>query len=624
MPLSVTSEILQSLPIGATLAESSKAEVWDYGRVFLAKATDAEASGDTTVGPAWRLLGQLCLIDLREGDAAEPFGPIAQGPDGRSILPSDLEDETARAVRDLALTIDNPELGARLLDITWCRLRDHDAARKAVQSYVETATRLFDPEHWVGYAERIERALRLARQLEDEALVGLVLDDIERRVVDMNGGDPLYLTVRLMALLHEFRRGEPDAMSRIATKAAHSAQEQRDFERARSHFENLARWRRHAADQDGERVAKIAIAESYVRQAELHSGPGGELATAVCLEQAHEAYRSIPGMRDGAAEVYGHLRQAQRRARESLKQIRTEGIDVSAIVKATREHISGRTFREALFALATVTRPTNFDRETDTARELMEKFPLQGILGGARIDDDGRIVAHRTAAITSDENIAKQVLWERVVEQVSLRYQFAVQAHIVPAIQQLTFEHFPSLRDLTDLVVNNPFVPNDHEELFAKGFLAGLRWSFPEALSILVPQLENSLRHLLARDGAEVTTRDKHGIQGVIHLGTILSDPLARLETILGGDNVKELKALFTDQHGPQLRNRIAHGLVSDSAFFSHSAIYAWWFIFHLCILPVHRRFRGDSSPEGEMAHAAESESANVVARGSDESPSTG
>jgi hypothetical protein len=155
---------------------------------------------------------------------------------------------------------------------------------------------------------------------------------------------------------------------------------------------------------------------------------------------------------------------------------------------------------------------------------------------------------------------------------------------------------------MRDLVVDNPFIPPGHEELFAKGFLARLRWDFPHALSILVPQLENSLRHLLDTAGFGTTTRNKHGLQSPIPMGKILSDRREQLEPILGADIVKELKVLFSDQHGPDLRNGIAHGLLEHDDFFSFAAIYAWWFILFLSIYPVHRRFRNEAEQGDEGA----------------------
>jgi hypothetical protein len=58
----------------------------------------------------------------------------------------------------------------------------------------------------------VERALRLARQLGDQELANAVLEEIERRVIQLDGADPLYMTARLMELLHEFRKGDPDQM----------------------------------------------------------------------------------------------------------------------------------------------------------------------------------------------------------------------------------------------------------------------------------------------------------------------------------------------------------------------------------------------------------------------------
>jgi hypothetical protein len=99
-----------------------------------------------------------------------------------------------------------------------------------------------------------------------------------------------------------------------------------------------------------------------------------------------------------------------------------------------------------------------------------------------------------------------------------------------------------------------------------------------------------------------VTRRDKHGLQSVIQMGIILSDRREQLEQILGADTVKELKVLFSDQHGPDLRNGIAHGLFSHDHFFTYPAIYAWWFVLFLCINPVYRRFQ----PEAERKNGPE------------------
>ena len=335
----------------------------------------------------------------------------------------------------------------------------------------------------------------------------------------------------------------------------------------------------------------MAVAALLHRQGEQFSGRGEALVATHWLEKAHEAYRNIPGMREKTAEVYAQLRESQRRAANEMGRIATEIPSGPELVKDARNCVAGRPLRGALLALATVVRVTNFEEENGNARELMEAYPLQGLFGGMTMGHSGLVVGRTRPVWEADEKEFELALWERVVRQLDLRYQLVAQTGIVPAIKQFNFEHPLTLEDLVDLVVDNPFVPPGHEELFARGFLAGFRWNLAESLSILVPQLENSLRYRLAQAGHEVTTRDKHGLQNFIQMGRMLSEHREELEAMFGNDIVQELKVLFVDQNGADLRNQIAHGLMRQDRFFHHASIYAWWFIFHLTICPVRERF---------------------------------
>ena len=525
---------------------------------------------------------------------------MARNARSADIVPTDLDDATAEAVHELAKQVSDPELRARLMDIIWDARRDHLAAREAIQCYLRSAAQLMDPEEWPPYVERCERALRLASQIRDSELQQTVLAEIEGTVLELDGTDPLYMTNRLIELLIEFKAGNAETMSAITEKAVSHAEEAKDFEKARSQLQNLVRLYRIAENVDAERSASIRIAASFEHQAKACSDDGEFLLAAHWMGKAHHAYRNIAGMDEKTAEVYRQLREFQRRGTGEMKKISTEPIDITKYVMQTRERVSGLTFREALLVLATVAKPTDFDSVTQQARELMEKFPLQGLFGGVTMGDDGRVVAHRSSTSPGDIDHEEQALWERVAELVIHSKQMVVHAAITPALNQIMFEHNPTLRNLQDLVMHNPFVPDGHEELFAKGFLAGLRGDFPEALSILVPQLENSLRHLLEQSGLDISTQDGRGIQDVILLGSILGKK--QLGEILWPDIVKELKVLFDDRQGPRLRHYIAHGLMNHDAFYGPLAIYTWWFVFYLCICPVQKRFKDEpeSSEEGD------------------------
>ena len=194
----------------------------------------------------------------------------------------------------------------------------------------------------------------------------------------------------------------------ISPRKGTSAEARSDFERARTYHDLVVGWSRRAGDDEGERGAQIAVAASLQRQGEHCSGRGEELVATHWLEKAHEAYRNIPGMREKANEVYGQLRASQREAARSMGRITTEIPDAAELIKHARDCVAGKPLREALLGLATVVRVTDFEHETQSARELMESYPLQGLFGGAVMDQSGRVVARTRPAFAIDE---KNSIW---------------------------------------------------------------------------------------------------------------------------------------------------------------------------------------------------------------------
>ena len=72
-----------------------------------------------------------------------------------------------------------------------------------------------------------------------------------------------------------------------------------------------------------------------------------------------------------------------------MGRITTEIPNASGLIKHARDSVAAKPLREALLALAAVVRVTDFAQETENARELMEKYPLQGLFGGVTMDHSG-------------------------------------------------------------------------------------------------------------------------------------------------------------------------------------------------------------------------------------------
>ncbi len=566
----------------------ARAECHEYSVIFRRQAEECRERGEATHANAWALLQELTSMMFHPGDKSQPFGPMAEWGDRRTMIPSDLRGELADAVHGFALQIQDPELRARLMDVVWEANRNHTAAEAAVPAYMESARNLFDPDNWVHCAERYERALALATMLKQADLRTAIEAEIEEAVLRLNGQDTLFLTIKLVSLLLVSRAGDTESLAVLSDNAANIALDEGRFEQARRHLENLMVCCRRLKDTEGERGAKARIAESFEIQGVMHAEAGEDLAAVPWLEMAHATYRETPRMREKAEEVYALLREAQQRAADSMEVLETGPIDVTEQVEAARAAVSGFDFQHALLRLLTIIRPVDFDEAQQAAAEGLKKFVWRRLASGVTMDRDGRTIAHHTPMSIGEAGDDEAELWEQVVRDVSLVIQFRGQAVIQPAMEQMALEHAATFRDLDGIVGNSLLVPPGHEEPFARGLLAGLRGDMVQALSELVPQFENGLRYLLYTRDVQTSSMDKMHVQDVRMMGGILS--LGKLEEILGSaDIVKEMKVLFTDDHGIKLRDRLSHGLMSSSDFYTGGAYYAWWLICRLCFGPVLR-----------------------------------
>ncbi|WP_205700272.1 DUF4209 domain-containing protein [Crenobacter intestini] len=134
--------------------------------------------------------------------------------------------------------------------------------------------------------------------------------------------------------------------------------------------------------------------------------------------------------------------------------------------------------------------------------------------------------------------------------------------------------------DFYSLVKRSPVVPPDRVRLVAKALFQGFDGDFVSALHLLIPQIENLVRYHLKQHGEKTSNIDINGIENENGLSTLLDN--SKVEDIFGKDLAFELKAIFCDPFGPNLRNELAHGLIGFEESQNIYSIYAWWFAFRL------------------------------------------
>lgn len=113
----------------------------------------------------------------------------------------------------------------------------------------------------------------------------------------------------------------------------------------------------------------------------------------------------------------------------------------------------------------------------------------------------------------------------------------------------------------------------------------GFEYEFANSIHLLCLQVENMIRVNLKEAGAQTSNVDRNGIENENGLSTLLDLPEA-IE-VFDEDLMFEIKAIFTDSLGPNLRNEVAHGLLNDDSNQNYSCVYGWWMILKLIIRSI-------------------------------------
>jgi hypothetical protein len=589
-----------AVPWNDTVAQTASMDCWEYQRLFNDEA-DRRAKAGEQGREVFEFLAQLCSMMLRPGDRGSPFHPqlvLASG--RRSAIPDDLSVAEIDLLAQLYPQAQSPELRARLADLRWELRRDDVAARSAVVAYHE-ASRSTRP--WHATVDRVERALSIAASLGrtgepfksllttvsdwtmeewqkagDKSLAAGLTD-----VVIVNGSLD---TARLAALSDaEGKKLDDAGASNAARRFLQLAADAYGF--AKDTAAREAVWRR--------------IADSHLADGRRAVSSGNTFVAPHHYEAAIAALRRLPGgEQERVAELRKELAALQPEVLKAMKRI-SSSVDISETVEKARAAVAGKPFLEALHILALSGQPPKVSQLRKEVEELAGRTPLKSLIPKVVVDGDGRKLGQRGPLDPSDPKYNRSLEIE-MCEHATFYRRVHIAGIVDPMRRQILREHRITERSLAAVLGLNPFVPGDRKLLFARGLYAGFHGDSLIATHLLVPQLENSLRKLLADAGLPVSSMSSEGVEELFGIEVLLRHPV--LGQMLGEDALFDLRSLLVERTSSNLRHGFAHGLMSDSDFFSTDCMYLWWLALRLCMLPVIYRQRQttDESPAQEGA----------------------
>ena len=327
----------------------------------------------------------------------------------------------------------------------------------------------------------------------------------------------------------------------------------------------------------------MAGAECYVGWADTCKGSA--MQESHWLDEAIAHLRNIRGTRSRHQQLKARLVNVQAGIRDEMGTFEIE-VDLSELADHAKKAVSGCSLIRALASFAQLHRSPKPEDLRAKARKAAQRSPLLAMMSSTTHDSEGKVVA-RSPGVASDEASEDGGLRRMMLQEEAFRRGIAANGLIEPARLSIQAEHPVEERDLLPLMQRSPFVPPEREMIFTRAFARFFGGDHMSAIHLLFPQLENSMRHLLKHSGCDPTSLKADRTQQDIKISLMIKDYRLEIERIFGPAVVLEIENLFDAQDGPSVRHSVAHGLLNQSAFDNNDCIYACWFVFRLCVLPL-------------------------------------
>lgn len=566
-----------------------------YSAMWSALSTSARAATDANEYPKARvlwLLADSCSMMLKPESPSDPFRPIVELAGGRSAMAADFPDDALTFMEEASSRIDDVLLRARLCDVVWVRRRSAALASLAIDTYLLVP---IDVESWLRDGRDCwQRAIQLCHQLGRGSgdRLAKILDRLLASLSQVGPSDS-YLAIWVANAIRDTGRHKDNAgvVAEALKTLAQEIGRQGDRRRSIDHWIEAGRWHAASDNKQMEAEAHVAAADTWMQLADdcAASGKRQHAEAAAHLESAIQTLRLVPRALRGSLSVESKIQDAHRRmtqfgelAVEEMGTIKSDPIDLTDWVQRARQGVQGKSVVEALRGLATVHRLADVGRDREFARQMVTDHPLSSLFAAKYLSSDGRVVAKVSGSGPGLQGADQDspAVRAQMIRHHSMCIGLAVQGSILPALECLRAEHRIREVDFVAMARRSGIVPIGREGLIGKCLYFGLEGDWAGAVHVLVPQIEHIVRAHLKQAGSKTTTLDVRGIEQEVGLSSLMENPA--VDQVLGPSVAWEIRALFCDNLGPNMRNEIAHGLVDDGIGNSVFACYAWWIMLRL------------------------------------------
>lgn len=491
-----------------------------------------------------------------------------------------IDDFDIEVVKKIIESTNNQELLARLYDILWSAKKDYRLVTKTLEYYLNSI-KVLNNYSWIYPLERFKRFIFLGKLTNNRKLevscIKIMIDEAENNVNQKDS----FFSISLAECLANNGLIEPyyKRLLEICESKAQFLIQQHDYYKASRYYEDLAKICHSIEDYTNKKKYKALYAETNILEGnDAIEKENSFFKASHFYSIAAESYKQI-GNNTKYNELHLKLLDYQKKGLAEFKSTPYD-IDVTSSINAFNSIFKELDFFNSVIKLSVFLKSPTHERIKQYIED-QKQYVFKQLFPGARVNEQGKVIAIGTSADLNYEKYSKQIAYEYLGYHWTISYHSLIQVFL----RHISLTPFGK-KDIEKLVWLNPFIDPNRVQYFIDGLYEGFCFNFSASIHILVPQVENMFRFILINHDI-VPTKLIEGIQEELDINEILMRDLYRtiLEQVFGKDMILDIEALLIGKLGMNLRNKLAHGLLSYDDSFTCPAIYFFCIVLKIVVL---------------------------------------
>lgn len=567
-----------------TILESELSNIKIRDELFK-EAEELKNNGNIILSENVALIAHIMGMTLDVKEQKDPFKPFYVYGSSRSFSMEYIVEKHLYVLKEALNLIKNPIIRSRIFDILWIKERPKDisSAINAIDEYINSSIvqRTKDSKFIFNSSYYLRRAIFICKIIKnhDDLVQKILVEIINCMKLELpepsNYEREFFFELLPLCIKETDYQFWKDKGSDFISQSI----SQNNFEKARKYSHYLKELAIFAKNKSDIKFYKNKETELYVQEAYTMKCLGADSMILRSLyNKAIEACRQTEGQADKAKELHKELIEIQKSASSNTSKIE-HTIDLKPCLNIILKNIKDANLIDVIKEISNIAIPMKKSDLYNNAFELANAHPLSNLITKVIIGENGKQLATHPGIGGTDE---QQEVAIKYKASEYFQYYVNIYGNIIALIlKEIDYSIEQIDQEIEKLIYPNLFIPLTKKYQFKRGLIAGFNADWITSNAILVPLLENSLRYIMTQSGKNMNIIDDEGNQKEKDFNVFVFS--SDFKEIFGEDLQFQLQSLFTSL-GLNIRNNLAHGLMTDSEALSMSAPYIWALTLHLCI----------------------------------------